>query len=344
MKNFQDLTVTDYLRIVRRRIWYLIIPTVLISIGTVIYVWRLPSWYKSETTIAVSDRLLPEDYIGSLVRQGVADRVEFARTQLKSRTFVERIAQEFQLVPPGANADAVLNAVINSTEVTVLPPSAFRVGFYSTDPNTAQAITRRLAERIVQTNEQSRQEKVAVADEFLDQQLRQVSDELTQADRKLREFYVKNFPGVPEQGATLETMASLQAQLTAADNELQDELEQKKGYERTLLEQRDLKAIAKASSDPPVPSTDPAAAAAEPTAPPTRQPSPLEIGLAQKKAELAGALSRYTTQHPDVARLQREVRDLEKQIAERPPDPAVKETPVVSAPVSAPVQRAPKRV
>src|SRR5262245_34671593 len=118
MKNFQDLTVNDYLRIVRRRIWYLIIPTVLVSVGTAGYVWRMPSWYRSETTILVSDRLLPEDYIGSLVRQSIADRIEFARQQLHSRTFVERIAQEFQLVPPGADSEGVLNAVISSTEVT----------------------------------------------------------------------------------------------------------------------------------------------------------------------------------------------------------------------------------
>ena len=98
MKNLQDFTVQDYLRIVRRRIWYLIVPTILVSVGTAVYVWRMPSVYKSETTILVSDRLVPEDYIGSLVKQSVMDRIEFAKQQLRSRTFVERIAQEFQIV------------------------------------------------------------------------------------------------------------------------------------------------------------------------------------------------------------------------------------------------------
>src|SRR4051794_21902332 len=97
MKNFQDFSVQDYIRIVRCRIWYLIVPTILASLGTAIYVWRMPSIYKSETTILVSERLVPEDYIGSLVRQSVVDRIEFAKQQLRSRTFVERIAQEFQL-------------------------------------------------------------------------------------------------------------------------------------------------------------------------------------------------------------------------------------------------------
>src|SRR5215831_16597896 len=165
MKNIQDLTVTDYLRILRRRIWYWIIPAVLISIGTAVYAWRLPSIYKSETTILVSERLLPEDYIGSLVRQSVADHIEFARQQLHSRTFLERIAQEFQ-IGGNVSTDEVVAFITNSTEITVVPPNSFKLAFYSTDPSTAQAVTRRLAERVMQANNASRQEKVNVADEF----------------------------------------------------------------------------------------------------------------------------------------------------------------------------------
>ena len=162
MKNFQDLTVHDYLRILRRRIWYLAIPAIVVSIAAATYVWRMPSIYKSETTILVSDRLLPEDYIGSLVRQSISDRIEFAKQQLRSRTFVERIAQEFQLVSGGANSEAVLNTVINNTEITVLSPNVFKVGFYAADPNTSQAVTRRLAERVMQSNTALRQEKVTM--------------------------------------------------------------------------------------------------------------------------------------------------------------------------------------
>src|SRR5262245_61192567 len=248
MKNFQDLTFSDYLRILRRRIWYLVIPAVLISAGTIVYVWRMPSWYKSETTIMVSERFLPEEYIGSIVRQNVADRIEFAKQQLRSRTFVERIAQEFQLVPPGADSEGILNAVINSTEFTVVPPNIFKVGFYSTDPTVAQGIARRLAERVMQANDTLRQQRVTVADQFLEEQVRQAADELGQIEQKLREFNQRNFPGIPESGASPEMLTALQTQLAAADNDLQTSYDQKKAYERTLVEQQDVKAAAKQST------------------------------------------------------------------------------------------------
>ncbi len=153
MKNLQDFKPSDYLQIIRRRKWYWIIPALLISIGTAVYVSRLPSVYRSETTILVSERLLPEDYIGSLVRQSVMDHIEFAKQQLRSRVFVERIAQEFQMGGNGLSSEMVQNFVIGSTEVTVLPPNIFKVAFYAADPNTAQAVTRRLAERVMQVQQ-----------------------------------------------------------------------------------------------------------------------------------------------------------------------------------------------
>ena len=197
-------------------------PAILVSVGTAVYVWRMPSIYKSETTILVSDRLVPEDYIGSLVKQSVMDRIEFAKQQLRSRTFVERIAQEFQLGGDGADSEQVVNAVINSTEVTVVPPNVFKIAFYSSDPNTAQAVTRRLAERVMQTNNTFRQEKVNGADQFLDEQLRQASDELAQAEQKLARVQSEKFSGSAATRRYIETLTGLQAQLATVESDLQD--------------------------------------------------------------------------------------------------------------------------
>src|SRR5207249_11186403 len=128
--------------------------------GATVYVWRLPSVYKSETTIAVSNRLVPEDYIRSIDRQTNADRMDFVRQQLQSRTFVDGIVREFDLAAPGLDGlERALEAVGARIEVTVLTPTAFKLGFSSTDPKLAQAVTGRLAERVIQLNDSFRREK-----------------------------------------------------------------------------------------------------------------------------------------------------------------------------------------
>src|SRR5262245_27757740 len=110
MKNFQDLSPADYFRILRRRIWYFIIPAVLISAGSCYYAWNQAPFYKSEMTIQVTNRLLPDDYIASLVRETPADRIEFVRQQIRSRTFVTRLVEDLQLAG-GLNPELVVNAV-----------------------------------------------------------------------------------------------------------------------------------------------------------------------------------------------------------------------------------------
>jgi len=322
MKNFQNLSVQDYVRIARRRIWYVIIPTILLGTGSAIFVSRMPSVYKSETTIMVSDRFPPEDYVGSLVRQSVVDRIEFAKQQLQSRTFVERIAQEFQLVRNGTVSEGVLNTVITSTEITVLSSNVFKIGFYSTDPNTAQAVTRRLVERVMQTNNALRQEKVTVADQFLEDQLRQASDEVGQTEEKLRDFNQRNFPGLPEQGVSIDTLAVIQSQLAGADAELQRALDQRAAFERSLAEQQDLKLVASTPAPPPETSATSIPAPTTEALP----PSPLQQKLAQKNSELAALRAKYTPDHPDVVRLTREIRDLASGVSVEPkpvksPDP-----------------------
>src|ERR1041385_887229 len=126
MKNFQDLTISDYLQVIRRRIWYVLVTTALVGVASAYYVWRMPLLYKSETTIMVSSRLVPEDYIGTLVRDTAADRMDFVRQQLRTRSFVERIVQEFQLANGRqGNIDGLVGAVLANTEITFLSTNTF---------------------------------------------------------------------------------------------------------------------------------------------------------------------------------------------------------------------------
>src|SRR5687767_5437532 len=100
MKNLENLTVSDYISIIRRRIWYVIGVTILVSVGTVIYLMQIAPTFTSETTILVAGRIVSENYADSIVRDTNAERIEFVRQQIQSRTFLERIVQEFQLAGP----------------------------------------------------------------------------------------------------------------------------------------------------------------------------------------------------------------------------------------------------
>src|SRR5205085_2293615 len=107
------------------------------------------------------------------------------------------------------------------------------------------------------------------------------------------DFNQKHFPGVPQQGITDDGFSTLQAQLATAETDLQTALDQRKEYERSLAEHKDLKLAASSPLAPVQPSAPPAAAA--PAAPVADPPPSLdEQKLAQRRSELAALLTRYT--------------------------------------------------
>jgi tyrosine-protein kinase Etk/Wzc len=305
MKNFQDLSIGDYLYVLRRRIWYFIVTTIVAGAGAGIYIWQMPSVYKSETTVLVADRLLPEDYIGSIVRDSVSARIDFVRQQLQSRTFLERIVQEFQLARGGPEElEAAVGRVLRNTEITVFSTNSLRLAYYETDPNLAHAVARRLAETVIQLNESFRNERVMVADQFLDEQLRLAETELAEAELKLEQFEKQHFARTPgSQDPAVGNLATLQAQLFNQQSELENSRDQRISIQRRLEEQRRLKMVM----------TSRVPAVVRQDMNPAEQA--LQQQLTAKRAEFEAISSKYTAFHPDVIRAARETQEIEMRLA-----------------------------
>jgi capsular polysaccharide biosynthesis protein len=147
MKSPENLALSDYITIFQRRFWYVAVVTILVTADTAVYMKQLPSIYRSETTIAMSSRLLPEDYVKSIDRRTNADRIDFVRQQLQNRNFLQGMVQEFRLAGPDGLQRAA-EVVGGKIEITGFTSTAFKLGFSATDPKRAQAITKRLAERV----------------------------------------------------------------------------------------------------------------------------------------------------------------------------------------------------
>jgi succinoglycan biosynthesis transport protein ExoP len=329
MTNLESLTINDYLTIFRRRIWYVVVVTILVTAGTVVYVKTLPAIYRSETTIAMSSRLVPEDYIRSLDRQTNNDQMEFVRQQLQSRTFLQGIIQEFHLAEPGPEgfSDGALFGIGKRIEILPITTTTFKLAFTATDRVLAQKVTKRLTERVIQLNDSFRTERVQTADQFLDEQLRDAANALSTAEQKVLQFKNEAFPGVAGETVNTDNLRDLQIQLAAVETKLEEANSQRKSLAQRLKEHGQLKLAIKS----PTPAR-PAVADSHATTPAAAPPTALEIQLAQKQADLAAASTRYTALHPRVTALQTQVQQLEAQVAaQSKPVQAVSPSPAADA-------------
>jgi succinoglycan biosynthesis transport protein ExoP len=313
MKNLEDLTVRDYFSIFLRRIVYFIVTTVLVAGLSLVYVRRMPSFYRSSTMILVTGQVVPEDYIRSIENENSNEIISFIQTQVSSRTFAERIVRDFQLAVPEQpdRFEAAINSVRGNIELVALSPTVFRIGYLSQDPATALAVTKRLGEMVVELNDSSRKERVHVADSFLDEQESQAETGLAEAEAKLSQFRNQHFPGLSTETVNLATLGALKAQLATINSSLDALIATRKSLEQRLVEQRMLASVLQ------TPSLGPEPLPAAPEAPPTTR-SPLEETLAKRKEEYEQALKKHTPDYPGVTALAEEIKSLEASVRNTP--------------------------
>jgi polysaccharide chain length determinant protein (PEP-CTERM system associated) len=311
MKDLTKLGIDAYLNIIWRRRWYFIITAVIVASGVSVFVWRMPSLYRSETRVLVEAPIVPEDYIRPIFRSTPEDRINSIREQIASRTFLERIVEQFQYGGFRTSSDFVMENAVAALRQQIgidrTSDSTFTLSFTASDRQLARDVTQRLADELIRSNTASRMDKTIAADQFLDERLREAVQALSAQEEKLKNFKTAHLGELPEQSnANINTLSGLYSQLTATENALQQARDQKKSLEFRQQELDKINHLAQSVAEGSLKKQEK----------PKEPVSPAEAELATQKAVLAAMQRKYTENHPDVRNLARQIQDLEQKIKE----------------------------
>ena len=113
------------LAIAWRRKWLIAIPFVLIASVAIAVVYTLPDRYRSETAILVVPQRVPENYVRSTVTTRIEDRLRSINQQVRSRTKLERLIEDFNLYPERRKKDIMsvaldLVIIIETIKIVIL--------------------------------------------------------------------------------------------------------------------------------------------------------------------------------------------------------------------------------
>lgn len=311
MKDFKGLDLSDYFRILWRRRWYAIAAFILIIIGSLAYSMKKPDVFRSSSMILVETPPIPRDYVRPSDVSTASERIDAVRQQIQSRSFIERMIQEFQLFGYGTRDDFTMDAAVlavrNNLAVQSTSRNTFLISYVATDAQLAQAVTRRIVDTLIQSSNSSRKSRAIETDQFLDEQLRQTELELQVQEERIREFKSANLDQLPKQvEANINALPQLEAKLEETEKEL-DNLRNHLKLQGVRLQERSRLAYMTQGLLSPSPSSPRSGADSESAAQPDRR-------LQVKEAALEEMLSKYTANHPDVVRLYREVEELKKQL------------------------------
>ncbi len=313
MLGHRELNIDDYLAILRRRWWVVLVPAILgpaIAYGLSL---KLPSRYTSQTLILVEGQKVPDSFVMPVVTGDLSSRLATMEEQILSRTHLEPIIERFSLFKREAGQEPMeelVNRMRRNISLTPLKSmvTGFTVSFTADNPQLAQQVSAEITSMLIEENLRQRTRSAQGTTNFLQSQLEDAKRSLDEQDARLAEFKTKYMGMLPDESQTnLNILGTLNTQLEAVTQSV-NRAQADKGYAESLLNQQITTWESVKGGDNPHPET-------------------VEQQLAGLESALAGLETRYTSNHPDVIKLKTTIEQLKKKVRESAPVPKDKRAP-----------------
>jgi polysaccharide chain length determinant protein (PEP-CTERM system associated) len=309
MLGHRQLSFDDYIAILRRRKWVIVIPTVLGPLLAYGISLKLPSRYTSQTLVLVEQQQVPATVVKPAVTDELSIRLSAMEELILSRTRLQPLIEKYGLyrgdigqVPMEELVERMRDAIVVTPVKSVVSTKegdvpGFYLRFTAASPRVAQQVCAELTSMFVAENLRVREQSAQGTTSFLDAQLAEAKRKLDEQDARLAEFKRKNIGALPEATQTnLNILTVLNTQLDAATQGL-NRAQQDKAYTESLLAQQ----------------LDSWRASRGGTAP---RPEADQQRLAAMESALRELEARYTSDHPDVLKLKSTIEQLKGRIRE----------------------------
>lgn len=210
--QFRQRTPGEYLKILKRRKWLIILPVIAVATSVAYVVYRLPDVYESSTLIVVKPSTLPNSTIPTIGEDNLTRQLSSIAQVVTSRSSLEPLVEKYDLYrrerERGEPMEEVVNMIRDGIRVEVNKTrqditDGFDIAFRYRDPKVTQAVTAELAGKYISAQTQNTINSTASARQFIDAQVRQTKDELDQIDKKRLDFMQANLGTLPQESESL---------------------------------------------------------------------------------------------------------------------------------------------
>ena len=316
MSENRELTMDDYLAMLRRRLKVILIPALLAPLAGYLVSYAFPPKFTSQSTVLVEGQKVPDTLVQSVITSDFTQRVQTLSQRVLNPNRLRPLIQSLALVKPDEENKLIDDIQHNMTVEPVItsmsaagmagakkkkpsasdePVPGFNVNYTDSEPVRAQKICDALTELIVNENLKSRGEAAKGTTDFLSRQVEDAKRAIDEQDKKLAAFKKQYMGQLPtDADNNVRMLMSLNTQLDATTQTLA-RAQQDKAYTESMLAQQT--AAWKSSQS-------------------NTNPQTLEQQLNQLQAQLMQLQARYTDDHPDVIKTKADIAEVQKKLKE----------------------------
>ena len=198
----QGLDLSRYVEILKRRIFYILIPFALvISVGFAVTAW-LPPIYLSEGKILVESQQIPTDLVRPTVTATAKERIQVIEQRVLTRDNLIAIVNKFQLFPDKRqqmSGTELLDLMRQRTRVQPLELNqprragdvltiAVTIGFEHERPEIAMRVANELVTLILAEDARNRTNRASETTKFLAREVKKLEGEIGAVEAQIAEL------------------------------------------------------------------------------------------------------------------------------------------------------------
>ena len=324
MNAISDFDISAILNGLYRRKGLIIATFLVVSILGAYLAITVPNVFQSSALILVSPQRVPTSYVASTVTIDLAERMQSSIQEILSRTQLEKIIQEFNLFPNAKQStlEERIEGVRKKIKVELRKKDVFQLSFESGDPEKARQVTSKIASLFIDQNIQVREQQAMGTKTFINSEADRLRNELEEQEAAVNQYKAANRYELPDQlDSNLRSLEQFRRELESATLRLTG-LQERKGVLQKQSVESDILGLdllggggflgggLLASGDS----------------------GTQNLQMEMKKRELDTLLQKYSNKHPDVMRLQTEIRMLEGESKNRAPTPTKSSAPATPLP------------
>jgi polysaccharide biosynthesis transport protein len=297
---------------------------------TVFAVRRMPSIYVSDALVLIDSQKIPEKFVSSTVSTDLQDRLATISQEVLSSAKLEKIISDFDLYKEERKSlftGEVLELMRKDISIQTdrswsgAKPAAFRVSYQGKNPRVVAQVANRIANLYIEENFKTREGQAEGTSEFMDRQLAEAKERLSEQEAAVGRFKLKYNGELPEQqGALISELGRLEVELQTNRDALSRAQESKAMLESNL-------AATETSFQALESSADHLEGPAAPAVAPAAELAPAQKSSALLAEQLNTLLARYGPAYPDVKRLEAQLDEAKAAEAAQP-----KADPIIPSP------------
>ncbi|MCK4917823.1 MAG: hypothetical protein KAS51_06390 [Candidatus Omnitrophica bacterium] len=191
-ENKINFDIHQYIRIVIRRKWFLMIPFFLLFISFTVGSFFLPKLYVAKAVILIEDKKVVNPLLQNLaVSTTVQSRLGALREEILSWPRLFQLVEKMELnkdVKGALELERLIVGIKKNINLKMRSNEVITISYMSQDPKNTQDLVNTLCDILINRNINSQTEDTSSAIDFINQQLEKYKEKLEQAETDLRKF------------------------------------------------------------------------------------------------------------------------------------------------------------